>query len=132
MIGINIGICMLKTYRTYNPIVEFLKYKFNNKLLGGVTLLNECLNPWHVFMFEFSAFFFSFFPSAWTVTSYGFTMQETKCTVHALFTGPTMLFTHLKIILLQCFQFSVSAKISCIQTDLRVTINVTYTRCNII
>ena len=81
MIGINIGICMLKTYRTYNPIVEFLKYKFNNKLLGGVTLLNECLNPWHVFMFEFSAFFFSFFPSAWTVTSYGFTMQETKCTV---------------------------------------------------
>ena len=51
---------MLKTYRTYNPIVEFLKYKFNNKLLGDVTLLNECLNPWHVFMFEFSAFFFFF------------------------------------------------------------------------
>ena len=47
---------MLKTYRTYNPIVEFLKYKFNNKLLGGVMLLNECLDPWHVFTF---AFFFS-------------------------------------------------------------------------
>ena len=33
--------------------------------------------------------------------------------------GPTILFTHLKIILLQCFQFqfSVSAKISSIQTD---------------
>ena len=32
--------------------------------------------------------------------------------------GPTTLFTHLKIILLQCFQFqfSVSAKISSIQT----------------
>ena len=30
---------------------------------------------------------------------------------------PTALFTHLKIILLQCFQFSVSAKISYIQTD---------------
>ena len=29
----------------------------------------------------------------------------------------TVLFTHLKIILLQCFQFSISAKISCIQTD---------------
>ena len=29
----------------------------------------------------------------------------------------TALFTHLKIILLQCFQFSVSAKISYIQTD---------------
>ena len=56
LIGINIGICMLKTYRMYNPIVEFLKYKFNNKLLGGVMLLNECLDPWHVFMF---AFFFS-------------------------------------------------------------------------
>ena len=31
--------------------------------------------------------------------------------------GPTALFTHLKIILLQCFQFSVSTKISCIQMD---------------
>ena len=30
---------MLKTYRTCNPIVESTKYKFNNKLLGGVTLL---------------------------------------------------------------------------------------------
>ena len=32
--------------------------------------------------------------------------------------GPTILFTLLKIILLQCFQFSVSTKISYIQTDL--------------
>ena len=31
--------------------------------------------------------------------------------------GLTVVFTHLKIILLQCFQFSVSTKISCIQTD---------------
>ena len=31
--------------------------------------------------------------------------------------GPTVLFTHLKIILLQYFQFSVSATISSIQTD---------------
>ena len=38
-------------------------------------------------------------------------------TVYVLFTGPTTLFTHLKIILLQCFQFSVSATISSIQTD---------------
>ena len=50
--------------------------------------------------------------------------------VHILFTGPTSLylekilkmslttlFTHLKIILLQCLQFSVFSKISCIQTD---------------
>ena len=39
------------------------------------------------------------------------------CTVHALFTGLTILFTHLKIILLQCFQFSVLSTISSIQTD---------------
>ena len=45
-------------------------------------------------------------------------------TVATLFTylkilkmGLTALFTHLKIILLQCFQFSVLAKISSIQTD---------------
>ena len=31
--------CMLKTYKTCNPMVRFLKYEFNNKLLGGVTLL---------------------------------------------------------------------------------------------
>ena len=29
--------CMLRTYRTCNPTVEFTKYEFNNKLLGGVT-----------------------------------------------------------------------------------------------
>ena len=28
---------MLKTYRTCNPTVGFLKYEFNNKLLSGVT-----------------------------------------------------------------------------------------------
>ena len=58
-----------------------------------------------------------FFFLAWTVTSHEFTKQGTKNTVHALFTGLTVLFTHLKIILLQCFQFSVSTKISYIQTD---------------
>ena len=42
------------------------------------------------------------------------------CTVYVfknIKNGSTQLFTHLKIILLQCFQFSISAKISCIQTD---------------
>ena len=29
--------CMLRTYRTCNPMVEFSKYEFNNKLLGSVT-----------------------------------------------------------------------------------------------
>ena len=51
-----------------------------------------------------------FFPHAWTVTSYGFTVQETKITVHTLKNiknGHTVLFTHLKIILLQYFQFSI-------------------------
>ena len=29
--------CMLRTYRTCNPMVGFSKYEFNNKLLGDVT-----------------------------------------------------------------------------------------------
>ena len=29
--------CMLSTYRICNTTVGFLKYEFNNKLLGGVT-----------------------------------------------------------------------------------------------
>ena len=32
---------MLNTYKTYNSIVRFLKYEFNNKLLGGVTLFRR-------------------------------------------------------------------------------------------
>ena len=69
------------------------------------------------------AFCFSFFFTR-------FQLLETIITVHALLgptttlfrkkilkMGLTALFTHLKIILLQCFQFSVSAKISYIQTD---------------
>ena len=59
-----------------------------------------------------------------------------QCTVHkshklhfsetfSLKMGLTVLFTHLKIILLQCFQFqfSVSAKIRFIQTDLFLSIS---------
>ena len=38
-------------------------------------------------------------------------------TVYVLFTDLTILFTHLKIILLQCFQFSVSTTTNPIQTD---------------
>ena len=45
------------------------------------------------------------------------TVQRTNGTFHALLTGPAALFTLLKIILLKCFQFSVSAKISCICLD---------------
>ena len=35
--------CMLRTYRTCNLTIRFPKYKFNNKLLGGVTLLRVIL-----------------------------------------------------------------------------------------
>ena len=30
---------MLRTYKTYNSMVGFSKYEFNNKLFSGVTLL---------------------------------------------------------------------------------------------
>ena len=33
-----IKLCILKTYKIYNPTVRFSKYEFNNKLLGDVTL----------------------------------------------------------------------------------------------
>ena len=36
--------CMLRTYRTRNPAVRFLKYEFNNKLLGGVTFFRVTLD----------------------------------------------------------------------------------------
>ena len=32
-------VCMLRTYSTCNSTVGFLKYKFNNKLFGDITLL---------------------------------------------------------------------------------------------
>ena len=35
---------MLRTFRTCNSIVEFLKYEFNNELLSGVTLLKVTPN----------------------------------------------------------------------------------------
>ena len=40
--------------------------------------------------------------------------KHCSCTVYAPFTSPTILFIDLKIILLQYFQFSISAKISSI------------------
>ena len=36
-------VLMLKIYRTYNPMVKFLKYEFNKKLWGNITLLNVTL-----------------------------------------------------------------------------------------
>ena len=40
---------ILKTYKIYNSTVWFLKYKFYNKLLGGVTLhrVIPSINIWY-------------------------------------------------------------------------------------
>ena len=35
--------CMLRTYKTYNPMIGFPKYEFNNKLLGGITFFRVTL-----------------------------------------------------------------------------------------
>ena len=35
--------CILRIYRTYNSTVGFLKYEFNNKILGGIILLRVTL-----------------------------------------------------------------------------------------
>ena len=81
---------------------------------GNRERLSECLDARRVFEFAFF-FLFSFFFLLFQTNN---TIQNT---VHALFKGPTttlfikkilkmdltILFTHLKIILLQCFQFSV-------------------------
>ena len=42
LIGMKIG-CMLRPYRTCNLTVGFLKYEFNNKVLGGVTFFRVTL-----------------------------------------------------------------------------------------
>ena len=88
---------------------------FLSSNLPGYNFVTVCLklNP----AFSRFTFFFFFFFLAWIVISYEFTMHETKITIHVLFINihtlknikmsPTVLFTHLKIILLQYFQFSV-------------------------
>ena len=85
------------------------------------------------FHVSFFFFFFFFFQHVRTVAA-PFMHTDSLCGRQSpLFTGPTgtflrkkkeilkmgpkALFTHLKIILLQCFQFSVFSKISCIWTD---------------
>ena len=81
-------------------------------------------------------FFLARMNSDGTIHAHGFIVQETKCTVHSSYNhiihkkkhikmGVTALFTHLKIILQQCFQLSVFNKLSCIQTDLTYFENLT-------
>ena len=36
--------CMLRKYRTCNPMVGFSNYEFNNKLLSGISLLTIALD----------------------------------------------------------------------------------------
>ena len=85
-----------------------------------------CIARLH-FWFHFFFFFLVRTSSNSTIHAHGFTVKRQS----ALFTGPTTtlfkknilktgpmaLSTHLKIILLQCFQFSVFSKRSCIRTD---------------
>ena len=32
-------VCMLRTYKTFNPTMKILKYEFNNELLDDIILL---------------------------------------------------------------------------------------------
>ena len=81
-----------------------------------------------LFLFLFYFLFSTHMNSKCTVHAHGFTMRKTKCTIQSTYNHfiqkkknlkmvSTALFTHLKIILLQYFQFSVFCKISCIRTD---------------
>ena len=72
----------------------------------------------HVSRVAFCLFFFFFWPTFVDFGGTNFTVMNSKYTVYVLYwhcsrikkilkMGSTVLFTHLKIILLQCFQFSV-------------------------
>ena len=94
------------------------------------------------FAFSFSSFFSR---SCWLFFSVQCTFQQHKwvlCTVHGTYKfhfsatfslkiSLTALFTYLKIILLQCFQFSVFSKVNCIQTDLNRGIFLDYLSCSL-
>ena len=125
----------------FRKLTKF-RYKFGCRLklqlpLKKLTSLRArldwayCAYAFWVSHFPFFFVFF-FFQSVWTVTALFTQMDSLYRGQNALFTGPTTtlfwkkkiikmgptaLFTHLKIILLQCFQFSVFSKISCIWTD---------------
>ena len=49
--------CMLKPYKTCNPTVGFAKYKFNNKLLDGVTFFRITMNIIHLWVNFFLSLF---------------------------------------------------------------------------
>ena len=42
------SVCMLKTYKTCNPTIEFSKYEFDNKLLASVTFFRVMPGVTHI------------------------------------------------------------------------------------
>ena len=109
-----------------------LKFSINNFLQKlKVCLDSEFTSTFVLFLFLFSFFFFK--PQLLTKSSMNSTFVHCSqthklhfSTTFSLKIDPTILFTHLKIILLQYFQFqfSVSVKISSIQTDPQLIISI--------
>ena len=57
--------CILRTYKTYNSTIEFSKYEFNNKLLGGITLLRvtPSVNWTPIYIYKIFKYCYSGFPT---------------------------------------------------------------------
>ena len=107
-----------KNARCISPIQTYTKYPF------GLNIPRPYFAKIRVFL----CFFFFFFFKLAFVDFFMVNIAPMHClrthklqflVIFSLKIGHTVLFTHLKIISLQCFyfQFSVSAKINCIQTD---------------
>ena len=106
---------ILLSFKLHCPVVELFFNLFDTTKSYFVPVWIELkVTDSHI---AFSSFFFFFSPVHEQYREKKTLFTHCSCTVYILFTGPTTLFTHLKIILLQCFQFSVSATISSIQTD---------------
>ena len=95
---------ILLSFKLHCPVVELFFNLFD-------TTKNYFVSIWIELKVTLRFQVFFFFSYAWTVQGKKNTVYALftnySCTVYTLFTGLTTLFTHLKIILLQCFQFSV-------------------------
>ena len=109
--------CNIKIYTKFSSMISTCQ---TNMIYVWIQMKSQHLRLG--FPSSSSSFFFFFF-----LMHTNYTVQETLCTVHGthnhfiynkniLKIGLTTLFTHLKLILLQYFQFSFFSKISCIQT----------------
>ena len=108
----------IHTFKNYFAIVFFSfqfsavsKWTLSNRL-GTTETQCVCIS---MFFFSLLRSMFQCFPMGPVHCSWD--LQTYFSTKFLLKMGPTALFTHLKIILLQYFQFSVFSKISSIQTD---------------